>query len=97
MEYFIRGGRYASCVHAGGLSCNNLTLPTVVQQESSTDNDIGDSKRSWQQNRIVVDPNIQLMWDSLISTMASIPEVVTAKLGKETRCNFSSLLEYLSR
>ena len=69
---------------------NNLT--TVVQQESSTKNDIGDSTKSSQQNRIVVNPNIQLMWDSLISTMASIPEVVTAKLGKETRCYFCSLV-----
>ena len=68
----------------------NLTLVAVVQQEYSTDNDIGDSKRSWQQNRIVVDPNIQLVWDSLISSMASIPEVVTAKLKKETRCYLSS-------
>ena len=24
MEYLIRCGRYASCVHAGGLSCSNL-------------------------------------------------------------------------
>ena len=71
---------------------NNLTFATVVQQESSTKNDIGDSTKSSQQNRIVVNPNIQLMWDSLISTMASIPEVVTAKLGKETRCYFGSLV-----
>ena len=74
---------------------NNLTFATVVQQESSTKNDIGDGTKSSQQNRIVVNPNIQLMWDSLISTMASIPEVVTAKLGEETRCYFGSLVRVL--
>ena len=26
MEYLIRRGRYASCVHAGGLSCSYLNL-----------------------------------------------------------------------
>ena len=48
MEYLIRGGRYASCVHAGGLSCvgsiiigsvfiglNNFTLRRPVAQKDA--------------------------------------------------------------
>ena len=31
MEYLIRGGRYASCVHTGGLSCfNKMFNKTVI-------------------------------------------------------------------
>ena len=34
-EHLLRGGRYASCVHAGGLSCllilNNTNLKTVLE------------------------------------------------------------------
>ena len=29
MEYLIRGGQYASCIHAGGLSCNYFNHSTV--------------------------------------------------------------------
>ena len=35
MEYLIRGGRYASCVHAGGLSCSRLILPVHIWIETS--------------------------------------------------------------
>ena len=28
--YLLRGGRYASCVHAGGLSCSKFAFKTVV-------------------------------------------------------------------
>ena len=38
-EHLLRGGRYASCVHAGGLSCLILTIEWVVMRDfvSSTD------------------------------------------------------------
>ena len=36
-EYSIHGGRYASCVHAGGLSCYNRNLiAKFVQKNNST-------------------------------------------------------------
>ena len=31
MEYLIRGGRYASCVHAGGLSCLFMLFKAALQ------------------------------------------------------------------
>ena len=27
-EYLLHGGRYASCVHAGGLSCSHIVIPS---------------------------------------------------------------------
>ena len=31
-EYLLHGGRYASCVHAGGLSCSMIFLITVLHR-----------------------------------------------------------------
>lgn len=36
-------------------------------------------------SRVSVDANTQHAWESLINTIASLPDKVTAKLGKETR------------
>ena len=48
-EYFLHGGRYASCVHAGGLSC--LFLKLAGDTGSVANKQIAKTNKFWTSNR----------------------------------------------